>query len=69
MSIGITRSYAPTGTIARTPPLVVVVSGSGRRRPHAPSTTPNSENLSRPGAMYPNISRSVPSGTTATCRW
>ncbi len=57
------------GTMARGLPLVVVVSASLRAVAQWPRTTPQIENLSAPGAMYPKSSRRPPSGTTAICWW
>ena len=67
-SSGMTRSKEPIGTIARLPPLVVVVSASLAPRRQAPSTTPQTENLSTPGAIQPNSSRSPASARAETCR-
>ena len=36
---------------------------------YAPATTPQTENLSKPGMIQPNNSRCVASASTLTCWW
>ena len=66
MSIGMTRSYMPIGTMARSEPLVLVVNAKRLRGDKADVNTLTVENLFAPGVSQPKNSRSRPSRRQVT---